>query len=266
MSSKIDYSGKVVIITGSSAGIGQAAAILFAKSGASVTIHGRSEDGIKKTVDLILESGIPKERIHSVRGSVTEEKTLKALIDETVSKFGKIDVLINNVGIESKEGMVANPRSMENLDYVLDVNLKSIIHLTELAIPHLEKTKGNIINVSSIGSQKTSPTMPFYVIAKAALDHFTRNYAAILAPQGIRINNLNPGATRTSFIARHGIPDAVVEKMTKDFKIPLGRWGTSEEMGEFLIFMASDKASYMTGQIINVDGGVLIDSPTIKFD
>uniref|UniRef100_A0A914PN65 Uncharacterized protein n=1 Tax=Panagrolaimus davidi TaxID=227884 RepID=A0A914PN65_9BILA len=266
MSSSIDYSGKVVIITGSSSGIGQAAAILFAKSGASVTIHGRSEDGIKKTTDLILESGIPKERIHSVRGSVTEEKTLKALIDETVSKFGKIDVLINNVGIATKEGMIQNPRSMENLDYVLDVNLKSVIHLTELAIPHLEKTKGNIVNVSSIGSQKTSPKMPFYSIAKAALDHFARNYAAILAPQGIRVNNLNPGATMTSFGSRHGIPEAVLEKMRNDIKIPLGRWGIPEEMGEFLIFMASEKASYMTGQIINADGGMLIDSPTIKFD
>uniref|UniRef100_A0A914ZCN4 Uncharacterized protein n=1 Tax=Panagrolaimus superbus TaxID=310955 RepID=A0A914ZCN4_9BILA len=183
MSTKIDYSGKVVIITGSSSGIGQAAAILFAKSGASVTIHGRSEEGLKKTFDAIVEAGISKERIHSVRGGVTEEKTLKALIDETIQKFGRLDVLINNVGIACKEGC-KDHRSMENLDYVLDVNLKSIIHLTELAIPHLEKTKGNIVNVSSIGSQKTSQAMPFYVIAKAGLDHFARNYAAILAPQG----------------------------------------------------------------------------------
>uniref|UniRef100_A0AC34F7H7 Uncharacterized protein n=1 Tax=Panagrolaimus sp. ES5 TaxID=591445 RepID=A0AC34F7H7_9BILA len=261
----IDYSGKVVIITGSSSGIGQAAAILFAKSGASITIHGRSEERIKKTLDSILAAGIPKEQIHSVRGCVSEEKTLKALIDETIQKFGRLDVLVNNVGIACKEGL-KDHRSMENLDYVLDVNLKSIIHLTELAIPHLEKTKGNIVNVSSIGSQKASATMPFYVITKAALDHFARNYAAILARKGIRINNLNPGATRTSFGTRHGIPEAVIEKMAKNFHIPLGRRGTSEEMAEFLVFMASDKAAYMTGQIINVDGGLLIDSPTIKFD
>uniref|UniRef100_A0AC35FE84 SDR family oxidoreductase n=1 Tax=Panagrolaimus sp. PS1159 TaxID=55785 RepID=A0AC35FE84_9BILA len=199
------------------------------------------------------------------RGSVTEEKTLKALIDETVSKFGKIDVLINNVGIANKEG-IQNPRSMENLDYVLDVNLKSVIALTELAIPHLEKTKGNIVNVSSIGSQKTSTSVPYYCIAKAGLDHFARNYAAILAPKGIRVNNLNPGGTSTAFMSRHGIPQEAIDKAVKNYSIPLGRWASPSEMGEFLVFMASEKASYMTGQCINVDGGTLIDSPQIKLD
>ena len=117
------FAGKVVIITGSSSGIGQAAAVLFAKHGASVTIHGRSEEGLKKTNDLLLAAGVAKERIHTVKGAVTEEKVLKALIDETVQKFGKLDVLINNVGLAGKEGE-ANPRSMANLDYILDVNLK----------------------------------------------------------------------------------------------------------------------------------------------
>uniref|UniRef100_A0A914QIP6 Uncharacterized protein n=1 Tax=Panagrolaimus davidi TaxID=227884 RepID=A0A914QIP6_9BILA len=117
------FDGKVVIITGSSSGIGQAAAILFAKSGASVTIHGRSENGLQKTMDMLLEAKIPKEKIHSVRGAVTEESVLKALIDETVSKFGRIDVLINNVGTSNKEGET-NQRTMENLDYILNVNLK----------------------------------------------------------------------------------------------------------------------------------------------
>uniref|UniRef100_A0A914YC76 Uncharacterized protein n=1 Tax=Panagrolaimus superbus TaxID=310955 RepID=A0A914YC76_9BILA len=155
---------------------------------------------------------------------------------------------------------------MENLDYVLDVNLKSVIHLTELAIPHLEKTKGNIVSVSSIGSQKTNTSVPFYCIAKAALDHFARNYAAILAPKGIRINNLNPGGTTTAFMSRHGIPQEVIEKAIKNYDIPLGRWAAPSEMGEFILFMASEKASYMTGQCINVDGGSLIHSPAIKFD
>uniref|UniRef100_A0AC35EVJ1 Uncharacterized protein n=1 Tax=Panagrolaimus sp. PS1159 TaxID=55785 RepID=A0AC35EVJ1_9BILA len=157
---------------------------------------------------------------------------------------------------------------MEALDYCLDVNLKAPIALTELAIPHLEKTKGNIVNVSSIAAVKTSPTMPFYGIAKAGLDHFARNYAAILAPKEIRVNNLNPGATETAIFSRAGIPDEMIAKMKQHYTdlIPFHRWGTSEEMGEFLIFMASDKASYMTGQTISVDGGILIHSPSIKFD
>uniref|UniRef100_A0A914P7L4 Uncharacterized protein n=1 Tax=Panagrolaimus davidi TaxID=227884 RepID=A0A914P7L4_9BILA len=263
--STIDYSGKVVIITGSSSGIGQAAAILFAKSGASVTIHGRSEDGLRKTADLILAAGISKERIHSVQGSITDSEVRNSLIEETVKTFGRIDVLINNAGLSIKPGE-SNPRSMENLNYVLDVNLKSVIHLTELAIPHLEKTNGNIINISSIVSQKTSNFAPFYHISKAALDHFTRNYAAILAPKGIRINNLNPGLVTTNFWARREINEEKLDKIVKSLIVPLGRWGTSEEMAEFIIFMASEKASYMTGQCINVDGGSLIDIPNIKFD
>uniref|UniRef100_A0A914QET4 Uncharacterized protein n=1 Tax=Panagrolaimus davidi TaxID=227884 RepID=A0A914QET4_9BILA len=272
-----EYSGKVVIITGSSSGIGQAAAVLFAKAGASVTIHGRSEEGLKKTIDMMLAAGGEKKRIHSVRGPVTDENVLKALIDETVKTFGRIDVLINNVGIANKEGFLTNTRAMENFDYVIEVNLKSflksvfqahIIHLTELAIPHLEKTKGNIVNVSSIGSQKTSPQVPFYCIAKAGLDHFARNYAALLAPKGIRVNNLNPGGTSTAFISRHGVPQDMEKKMSEDYSqhIPLKRFAESKEMAEFLFFMASEKASYLTGQIINVDGGSLINSPAMKLD
>uniref|UniRef100_A0AC35GGY8 Uncharacterized protein n=1 Tax=Panagrolaimus sp. PS1159 TaxID=55785 RepID=A0AC35GGY8_9BILA len=263
-----EFYGKVVIITGSSSGIGQAAAVLFAKAGASVTIHGRSEEGLKKTIDMMLAAGGEKTRIHSVRGPVTDENVLKALIDETIKAFGRIDVLINNVGIANKEGFLMNTRAMENFDYVIEVNLKSIIHLTELAIPHLEKTKGNVINVSSIGSQKTSPQVPFYCIAKAGLDHFARNYAALLAPKGIRVNNLNPGGTSTAFISRHGVPQEMEKKMHEDYTqhIPLKRFAESKEMAEFLFFMASEKASYLTGQIINVDGGSLINSPAMKLD
>uniref|UniRef100_A0A914NZD8 Uncharacterized protein n=1 Tax=Panagrolaimus davidi TaxID=227884 RepID=A0A914NZD8_9BILA len=260
--SSIDFSRKVVIITGSSSGIGQSAAVLFAKSGASVTIHGRSEDGLKKTMDLILEAGIPKERILSVKGSITDSEVQKLLINETVKTFGRIDVLINNAGGTKDDER--NHRSIENLDYCLELNLRAPIALAELAIPYLQKTKGNIINVSSVGSQKTSPGMAFYCSAKAGLDHFTRNYANILAPKGIRINNLNPGATDTSIFYRGGGPKEMVDKAKKQYidLIPLRRFGTPEEMAEFLIFMASDKASYMTGQMIIVDGGLSVHSPS----
>jgi NAD(P)-dependent dehydrogenase (short-subunit alcohol dehydrogenase family) len=261
-----DISGKVVIITGSSSGIGQATAVLFAKSGAFVTIHGRSEDGIKKTKEMILKAGISEDKIYSVQGSITDSEIQKTLIEETVKKFGKLDILINNAGgINMQE---KNQRSMEALDYILDLNLKAPIALTELAIPHLEKTKGCILNVSSISSEKGQSIIPFYSISKAGLDHFTRNYAAILAPMGIRINNLNPGLTDTPALNQSGSSGEEIQKM-KDFyltQIPLKRAAESEEMAEFLLFMASKKASYMTGQMIKVDGGFLIHSPTLKLD
>uniref|UniRef100_A0A914YQT2 Uncharacterized protein n=1 Tax=Panagrolaimus superbus TaxID=310955 RepID=A0A914YQT2_9BILA len=190
-------------------------------------------DGLKKTFDAILAAGVPKDRIHSVKGSITDSEVQKSLINETVQKFGKIDVLINNAGgVKNDE---KDQRSMASLDYCLEVNLKAI---------------------------------PFYCIAKAALDHFARNYAAILAPQGIRINNLNPGLTDTAGVKRSGASDEMIQKMRNFYisQIPFRRAAASEEMGEFILFMASEKASYMTGQCINVDGGMLINSPSIKFD
>jgi NAD(P)-dependent dehydrogenase (short-subunit alcohol dehydrogenase family) len=258
-----DFSGKVVIITGSSSGIGQSAAVLFSKLGASVTIHGRSKEGIQKTKDLILETGIPKERIHSVQGDITDPIVQKAMIEETVKNFGRIDILINNAGGTFRND--GNQRSMEALDFCLNITLKAPIALTELAIPYLEKSKGCIINTTAPGGQKPNPILVYTSIAKAGLDHFARNYAAILAPMGIRVNNLSPGLTDTPAInGRHNDIQKMAELFVK--QIPLGRIAKPEEMAEFMAFIASDKASYMTGQIIVADGGLLIHSPTIKFD
>ena len=206
------FAGKVVIISGSSAGIGQSAAALFAKAGASVTIHGRSEEKLQKTIQLIEKAGGSKSKILTVVGEITDENVQKNLINKTVEKFGRIDVLINNAGLMQKEGL-EDYRSLENFDYVFDVNLRAPVAITELAVPHLEKTKGNIINVSSVVAQITTPRAPFYCMTKAALDHFCRNYAVILAPKGIRVNNVNPGATETEFGSRHGITGEVLKKV-----------------------------------------------------
>uniref|UniRef100_A0AC34FSF6 Uncharacterized protein n=1 Tax=Panagrolaimus sp. ES5 TaxID=591445 RepID=A0AC34FSF6_9BILA len=261
-----DYSGKVVIITGSSSGIGQATAVLFAKSGAFVTIHGRSEDGLKKTKDLILEAGIAEDKVHAVKGSIVDSNVQRALIDETYKTFGRIDVLINNAGgMKSDE---TDQRSMTVLNYALDVHVKAPIALTELVIPYLEKTKGNIVNISGIGAQMPIPTFPYYSIARAAEDHFTRNYAAILAPKGIRINNINPGLVDTPILSQIQMPSEMLKKLSKFYisQIPLGRIARAEEIASFLAFVASEKASYMTGQCIIVDGGSLIHSQPFKFD
>ena len=199
------FKGKVVIVTGSSTGIGQAAAVLFAKADASVTIHGRDEAKLQKTIQLIEKAGGSREKVLTVIGEITDEKVQRNIINKTIEKFGKIDVLINNAGIQKKPG--EEQRSMKNLDYVLDVNLKAPIAIIELAIPHLEKTKGNIINVSSVAGQKPMAIFPFYSVAKAGLDHACRNYAQMLAPKGIRVNNLSPGSTDSEFGTRHGMSE-----------------------------------------------------------
>ena len=234
-----NYNGKVVIITGSSAGIGQAGAVLFAKAGALLTIHGRSEEKLQKTIELIEKAGGSKSKVLTVVGEITDENVQRNLINKTVEKFGRIDILINNAGIQKKPG--EEQRAMKNLEYVLNVNLKAPIEIIELAIPHLEKTKGNIINVSSIVGQQTAPSFPFYSIAKAGLDHACRNYADILAPKGIRVNNLSPGATNSEFVTRHGVSekdyDLVSLEIINTVKMSYFRFG--KIMQKVFLFNAS---------------------------
>ncbi|KAK0407164.1 hypothetical protein QR680_019046 [Steinernema hermaphroditum] len=251
------FVGKVAIVTGSSNGIGQAAAVLLASEGASVTIHGRSEEGLQTTEKLILDRGIPSERILSVQGDIEDEKTTKNLVEKTLERFGKIDVLVNNAGLASKQGMI--PDSMDNYEYLHVVNIKSVIKLIQLAEPYLEKTKGSIVNVSSICSTKASPRLVYYSMSKAALDHYMRSRTHELAKKGIRINNLNPGLTRTNAFAASGMTPDQVEQFigALEAKIPLGRAGSSEEMAKAIAFLASDDASYVTGVALVTDGGLL---------
>uniref|UniRef100_A0A914EH13 Uncharacterized protein n=1 Tax=Acrobeloides nanus TaxID=290746 RepID=A0A914EH13_9BILA len=253
------FDNKVVIITGSSAGIGQSAAILFSKEGAKVTIHGQNTDRLKQTEQLMIEAGAKPENILIVSGSVENDEVLKNLVEETVKKFGKLDVLINNAGIGQKPGTPPSEMdSMENFNYVMNVNLRAVITLTKLALPYLEKTKGNIVNVSSIGAHKPFPAMLYYTLAKAALDHYTRNCAVMYGKKGIRVNCLNPGAIDTLFGARHGVTEEMHQKFLDNLvnpNTPLGRSAHPDEMGKILLFLASDDASYMTGSIVVADGG-----------
>uniref|UniRef100_A0A1I7Z660 3-oxoacyl-[acyl-carrier-protein] reductase n=1 Tax=Steinernema glaseri TaxID=37863 RepID=A0A1I7Z660_9BILA len=143
------FANKVAIVTGSSHGIGQAAAVQLASEGASVTIHGRSLEGLQTTEKMILEKGVPTERILSVQGNIQDDETLKELVEKTLEKFGKIDVLVNNAGVV---GLSGDFDSMDAYEYIHDINIKSIVKLIQLAEPHLEKTKGNIVNVSSVAA------------------------------------------------------------------------------------------------------------------
>uniref|UniRef100_A0A914DSR2 Uncharacterized protein n=1 Tax=Acrobeloides nanus TaxID=290746 RepID=A0A914DSR2_9BILA len=247
------FDNKVVIITGSSAGIGQSAAILFSKEGAKVTIHGQNTDRLKQTEQLMIEAGAKPENILIVSGSVENDEVLKNLVEETVKKFGKLDVLINNAGIGQKPGTPPSEmESMDNFNYVMNVNLRAVITLTKFALPYLEKTKGNIVN---------HPPMLYYTLAKAALDHYTRNCAVMYGKKGIRVNCLNPGAIDTLFGARHGVTEEMHQKFLDTLvnpNTPLGRSAHPDEMGKILLFLASDDASYMTGSIVVADGGYSI--------
>ncbi|KAI1724839.1 enoyl-(Acyl carrier protein) reductase domain-containing protein [Ditylenchus destructor] len=259
------FLGKVVIVTGSSAGIGQDAATEFAKEGAFITIHGQNADRLNDTEARMVETGISKEKILKVIGSLEDPKTPAKIIEQTVQKFGKIDVLVNNAGAAGHP-TIDDVDALEYLDFLYTVNFRSVVALTQLAIPYLEKTKGNVVNVSSMSSFLTQKSQSFYNSLKAALDHFTHCYADKYGPKGIRMNTINPGFIRTHIINRRNVPGAQdrFEEYAAKYT-SLGRVGQVSETSSLIKFLASDEASYVTGSNYVVDGGHSLYVPEMNF-
>ena len=253
-----DFRGKTVIVTGSSAGIGQATAIRFAKEGANVTLHGRNPDGIEETKQKLKDLGIGDERVEVVFGEMTEDKTLHELVDKTVSKFGQIDVVVNNAG-GAAEQIGLDTAEIESWDYIFNLNLKSLMVLNSLALPYLEKTKGNIVNVSSVDGIKPHPEALNYSTAKAAVNQYCRNASVLFADKEIRINNINPGWISTEVKKRGGVTEEGQHKFEETWvkrNVPMKRAGKAEEMANIIVFLASSEASFMTGACVVADGGL----------
>ncbi|TKR73133.1 hypothetical protein L596_020479 [Steinernema carpocapsae] len=208
---------------------------------------------------MLQDCGANPYKILVVQGDLLDKNTCEKLISDTVAKFGQIDVLVNNAGVIAKPGLEKD--SEENLDFILNVNLKCPLRLIKLAVPHLEKTRGNIVNVSSIAALKPFPGESFYSMSKISLDHYVRVEAPQLARKGIRINNLNPGIVPTAIATRLGCPQEALDKLSRKFvaeQVPLGRAGTCLDMAKAVSYLASDDASYVTGTVLVVDGGCIL--------
>jgi len=255
------FKNKVVIVTGSSTGIGAGTAIQFAQMGAAaVTIHGRQEAALKTVKEKVEKAGNGHTKVHVVTGDVTDANVRERLIKETIEKFGQLDVLVNNVGFCNAPQLTADT-PIDIFDKIFDVNLRSMVILTQLAIPHLEKTKGNIVNISSVGGVKALHAFTFYGMSKAAMDHFTRCLAVELGPKGIRVNSVNPGAIpETELATKTGVSAQTVEEHMKGIipSTPLRRVGVVEEVANLITFLASDKAAFITGIRAMVDGGIVL--------
>lgn len=247
---------KVVIITGSSSGIGREAAIQFSNEGASVVIHGQNAERLDETAKLILACGIPAERVLKVLGSLENSEIPEKIVNETLNKFGQIDVLINNAGTASKPGIEDKDRlALDNLDFIYAVNFRSIVQLSLLALPHLKKTKGNVLNIGSLAGTRVSGHHIFYGPMKAALDHWTHGFAQLAAPN-VRVNSLNPGPIRTPIFDRANVSE--VELKIYANATLLGRFGQPNEMATIMKFLCSDDASYVTGATLLADGGMAV--------
>uniref|UniRef100_A0A1I7ZX33 NAD(P)-binding protein n=1 Tax=Steinernema glaseri TaxID=37863 RepID=A0A1I7ZX33_9BILA len=171
---------------------------------------------------------------------------------------------VNNAGVVAKPGTPQDTE--ENLDFIFNINLKSVIRLNKLAIPHLEKTRGNIVNVSSIAAIKPLAGVTAYSMSKISLDHYMKIEAPALAKKGIRMNNLNPGYVSTNIVSRIGGPQDFFEKRAQALvthQIPLGRVGTCLDMAKAVSYLASDDASYVMGTTLVVDGGFVLGGPEI---
>lgn len=246
----MSFKGKVVIVTGASSGIGAATAIKFSAEGANVVLIARNE---AKLADIAKKCKNPL----TLRADVSKDEDCQKIIDETIKKFGQIDVLVNNAGTGLGTNGLIGGIDMKGYDQIMSVNLRSAIHLTGLAVPYLIKSKGNIINISSVAGKMppSKPEFMFYSISKAGMDHFTVCAAAELGKHGVRVNTVSPGPVVTDFLDNSDLNFKWDD--TKHLTI-LNRVSQAGEIADLVIFLASDKAVAITGSDFVTDNGALV--------
>ncbi|XP_015783764.1 uncharacterized protein LOC107361448 [Tetranychus urticae] len=253
----INLNNKVALITGSSDGIGAATAILFSSLGAKVSIVGRDQSKLDK-VAAECESKSP----HHYKPVVTKadfirDEDVVRTFEKTISVYKTLDILVNNAAIDGTKGF-GEPDAMNEYDRIMQINVRAVVRLTELAVPHLKQTKGAIVNVSSIVGLKPIPPVWSYCMSKASLDMFTKCMAGKLAPD-VRVNSVNPGVTRTNF--QRELTDLEAFRARAASLQPMKRLAEPIEIANTIAFLASDAASNMTGSIVVSDSGMLIADP-----
>ena len=238
---------KVAIITGGTRGIGFETARQFLLNGAKVAVFGSR----KETVDTAVEKLKAENKDFEVMGlfpQLNKTEEVSKAFEEVNKTFGRIDILINNAGISSSTPLLNF--TDEEYDKIADLNIKSVFVCSKVAVPYLEKTKGCIINTSSMVSTYGQPSGVMYPASKYAVNGITQSLSRELAPKGIRVNAVAPGITETDMVST--LPPAMIEPLIKT--IPLGRIGKPVDIANAFLFLASDMASYITGDILHVDG------------
>lgn len=243
----ISFENQIVVVTGSTSGIGRATAEEFAKAGAEVIVCGRRADKGTAVVETIKKNGGKALFIYT---DVSDDSSMDHLVSEVVKTYGKIDVLVNNAGIY--KSFEFEKMDMEK-DYeeVFTVNVRSYIYLSKLVLNHmLEQKSGNIINISSVGALNGGPGIATYCASKGAILQLTRSMAKEFGGRGIRVNSILPGLIHTEMMPEGGPMDQVIDSM-----IPLKRAGNSQEIAQPILFICSQFASFINGASIVIDGG-----------
>jgi len=254
---------KVALISGSSAGIGAATAILFAQNGCHVAVTGRNNEKLQEVVDECRKHGV---KVVSKTGNIDDGKHLKDLVDLTVKELGPIDILVNNAGGATTTELSLENAPLEAFDQTISLNVRSVIQLCKLCLPSLKQTHGCIINTSSIAALRPEPAFTYYCVAKAALDSLTQCLALEFAPYKIRVNGINPGIVRTSIADKMGISksDAATFLDNRANQTLLKRTGESTDIAASIMFLAGSDAEFITGASLVVDGGTMVMGPMTK--
>ncbi len=248
----MSFSDKVAIVTGSTSGIGRATALELGRAGASVVVVGRDAaalDEVREAVDAAGGTG------HAIVADLTASDAPRVVVSGAVARFGGVDLLVNAAGIIAN-GTIEQTTD-EAWDLMLDVNLRTVFRLMREATPHVVARRGAIVNVSSVTGTRAFPGVLAYCVSKAGVDQLTRCAALELAPHGVRVNAVNPGVTVTNLHRRSGMDEAKYAAFLDRAKEthPLGRPGQPEEIADLIVFLASDRARWITGETINIDGG-----------
>ena len=241
---------KVAVVTGGSSGIGKAIALRLAKEGAKVVIIGRNE----KTLKAVAATD---NNIVYVAGDITDSRVVKSIVEKLKQDFnGQLDILVNNAGWCPVQPITEI--TLADYDKAFNLDVRAVVDLTTQALPLLINAKGNIINLSSVGASHPGANLSMYVGAKAAIENFTKSWALDLAGYGVRVNAIAPGAIDTNIWSATdlSVEDAQKHRDGIAAGIPFKRFGTADEVANVAFFLASQEASYVSGSIYAVDGGM----------
>ena len=234
---------KTAIVTGASSGIGRAAALRFSSEGYRVLAVGRDEGALREVSSTILPIDL------------MEEDAATRIVSHALAEFARIDVIVNAAGIIAS-GTIETT-NLQDGDYMMGLNVRAPFALIQAAVPALTDTRGSVVNVSSVAGLRAFPNLAVYCISKAALDQLTRCAALDLASKGIRVNAVNPGVVVTNLHRRSGMTEDAYAAFLQHSKTthPIGRAGNADEVADLIVYLASDKAGWITGETISIDGG-----------